>query len=291
MGSQQELLCLRWEEFGSHFSSSFKDLRSQDGGDSFFDVSLAVSDQDHTIQAHKVILSTCSPFFRSVLAKQAAASGPLAGLLHPVIYLRGITARDLRNILDFMYNGEVNVAQQDLDAFLAVAEDLKIKGLTQLDDARPSKRPAEALPGAPSQAKKRTPLHQRGHLQHLPVPPRVESDVREMVPIKTEPSTSQLQAVAPPPSEVVIDGEAEDGDAGYDRGGGKGGDFGDGFDYGGGGDEAGDISYSDGQMMGAGSAEGVTGKGNETDLSFNGRSLHGGGLLEVESVSFYVRES
>ena len=34
-------------------------------------------------------------------------------------------------ILEFMYNGEVNVAQEDLNSFLAVAEDLKVKGLTQ----------------------------------------------------------------------------------------------------------------------------------------------------------------
>ena len=38
---------------------------------------------------------------------------------------------DLLAVINFMYLGEVNVAQDDLNSFLAVAEDLKIKGLTQ----------------------------------------------------------------------------------------------------------------------------------------------------------------
>ena len=48
-----------------------------------------------------------------------------------MIYLRGVRTCDLESVLDFMYQGEVNVAQDDLNSFLAVAEDLQIKGLTQ----------------------------------------------------------------------------------------------------------------------------------------------------------------
>merc|ERR1712110_1336438 len=40
---------------------------------------------------------------------------------------------DLNSILDFIYNGEVNVAQEELNSFLAVAEELQIKGLTNRD--------------------------------------------------------------------------------------------------------------------------------------------------------------
>merc|ERR1719510_1705110 len=49
---------------------------------------------------------------------------------NPYIYLRGVSYSDLVSILDFIYNGEVNVAQEDLNSFLAVAEELQIKGLT-----------------------------------------------------------------------------------------------------------------------------------------------------------------
>ena len=47
------------------------------------------------------------------------------------MYLKGVKSSDFAGILNFMYHGEVNIAQEDLTSFLAVAQDLKIKGLTQ----------------------------------------------------------------------------------------------------------------------------------------------------------------
>ena len=48
----------------------------------------------------------------------------------PLLYLKGIHQRELEAVLNFMYHGEVNVAQDELNAFLAVAEELAVKGLT-----------------------------------------------------------------------------------------------------------------------------------------------------------------
>jgi hypothetical protein len=39
--------------------------------------------------------------------------------------------QDLAMIFDFMYNGEVNVQQDSLNSFLALAERLQVRGLTQ----------------------------------------------------------------------------------------------------------------------------------------------------------------
>ena len=50
---------------------------------------------------------------------------------HPLLYLKGVKYADLVSVLNFMYHGEVNVAQEELNSFLAVAEDLKVKELTQ----------------------------------------------------------------------------------------------------------------------------------------------------------------
>ena len=47
---------------------------------------------------------------------------------HPLLYMKGVKYSDLQSILTFMYNGEVSLPQDDLNSFLEVAEELKIKG-------------------------------------------------------------------------------------------------------------------------------------------------------------------
>jgi hypothetical protein len=47
---------------------------------------------------------------------------------HPLVYLKGVKYKELLSVLNFMYQGEVNVAQEELNSFLAVAEELKVKG-------------------------------------------------------------------------------------------------------------------------------------------------------------------
>jgi len=119
--------CLRWNDFAENVSGAFKDLRAESD---FFDVTLACSDSGvRTLQAHKVILSACSNFFKTTFRQQQANNKHP----NPYIYLRGVFYNDLVSILDFIYNGEVNVAQEDLNSFLAVAEELQIKGLTNRD--------------------------------------------------------------------------------------------------------------------------------------------------------------
>ena len=46
-------------------------------------------------------------------------------------------------VLNFMYHGEVNVAQEELNSFLSVAEDLQVKGLTQGQDETPTQKTAD----------------------------------------------------------------------------------------------------------------------------------------------------
>ena len=117
-----EKFCLKWNDFESNISHAFQDLRE---GKDFLDVTLAC--EDSQIEAHKVILSACSKFFHSILKKNPHQ--------HPLLYLKGVKFEDLQSILDFLYVGEVNVAQENLNSFLTVAEELQIKGLTQSNSA------------------------------------------------------------------------------------------------------------------------------------------------------------
>ena len=46
-----------------------------------------------------------------------------------MIYFRGVKSEDLAAIVDFLYCGEANVYQENLDSFLALAEEFQLKGL------------------------------------------------------------------------------------------------------------------------------------------------------------------
>ena len=84
------------------------------------------------MEAHKVILASNSPFFMELLRKNKHP--------HPLIYLRGIKFDDLMAIVDFLYFGEANVFQENLDVFLALAEELRLKGLTESADSKESEK-------------------------------------------------------------------------------------------------------------------------------------------------------
>jgi len=110
--------CLQWNDFEKNISQAFKQLREDAD---FFDVTIACEDEE--VEAHKLILSACSPFFKTLFRRYKHD--------HPLLYLKNVKHSDLSNLLDFMYHGEVQIAQEELTSFLATAQDLQVKGLTQ----------------------------------------------------------------------------------------------------------------------------------------------------------------
>jgi len=199
-----EKFCLRWNDFESNISFAFRELRNDKD---FFDVTLACDDEQ--IQAHKVILSACSPFFRNVLRRNPHQ--------HPLLYLKGVKYTDLQSVLNFMYHGEVNVAQEELNSFLAVAEDLRVKGLTQNQAAssnsnsnkresysQPKSPPTKSTPRPPPD---RDPIHPPKRPRQEPIPQpnnhslirhSADDDIQEVVPVKSEPRDPLPPAPQPP---------------------------------------------------------------------------------------------
>ena len=97
-----EKFCLKWNDFQSTVSQSFSSLRKEKD---FFDVTL-VSDDEVQISAHKVVLSACSSFFKSILKTNNHPQ--------PLIYLSGVSSMNLGFVLDYMYQGELNIYQDHL---------------------------------------------------------------------------------------------------------------------------------------------------------------------------------
>merc|ERR1712129_313413 len=117
----QEKFNLQWREFNQSAEQTIKDLFSDDY---FTDVTL-VSHDEKQIQAHKVILCGASPFFRRILMKNPHQN--------PLLFLKGVQMRTLRSLVNFIYLGQAEVEQDQLEMFLAAAKDLEIKGLSQED--------------------------------------------------------------------------------------------------------------------------------------------------------------
>jgi len=254
--SESENFCLRWNDFEANVSGAFRDLRAESD---FFDVTLGCSDSSgRSLQAHKVILSACSSFFKGML-RQQAQSNPAHP--NPYIYLRGVSYADLSSVLDFMYHGEVNVLQEDLNSFLAVAEELQIKGLTNKEGeaskgasgAKPAARSRPSSQGGPPvKRRKPSPTPQSSTSAQASAsggPSGADHDVKSVVDIKSDPEAGPSASGG----QAVSDSFADDtGDYGEDS---YGGDYGE-YDNGGeGGDNFGDVSVEGGEEAGGGKVD------------------------------------
>ena len=101
-----EKFCLKWNDFQTNVTNSFKQLRNSDD---FYDVTL-VSDDKQQVSAHKIVLASSSEYFKDVLKNNKHS--------HPLLCLNGVNSQELNFVLDYMYNGEVQIYQENLDGFL-----------------------------------------------------------------------------------------------------------------------------------------------------------------------------
>merc|ERR1712129_2381 len=118
---------LAWNEFNSCTSKTFRDLYTDK---EFTDVTLATEDGQQ-LKAHKVILSSCSTFFKRILLNNPHQ--------HPLLFLKGVKYSHLKSVLQFIYLGQAEVEQEDLQHFMDSAKELEIQGLVEIPSSTETK--------------------------------------------------------------------------------------------------------------------------------------------------------
>ncbi|XP_054273784.1 protein bric-a-brac 1-like isoform X5 [Macrosteles quadrilineatus] len=118
-GSPQQF-CLRWNNYQSNLTNVFDQLLQSE---SFVDVTLACD--GHSVKAHKMVLSACSPYFQALFFDNPCQ--------HPIVILKDIKWPELKAVVEFMYKGEINVSQEQIGPLLKVAESLKVRGLADVN--------------------------------------------------------------------------------------------------------------------------------------------------------------
>ncbi|XP_058827388.1 broad-complex core protein-like isoform X1 [Topomyia yanbarensis] len=108
---------LCWNNFADNIASGFQNL--YDRGD-LVDVTIACDGK--LLKAHKIVLAICSPYFQDMFMTNPCK--------HPIIVLKDVSVTVMQELLQFMYQGEVNVKHSELQSFMKIAETLQIKGLT-----------------------------------------------------------------------------------------------------------------------------------------------------------------
>jgi hypothetical protein len=122
-----------------------------------------------------MVLAACSSYFQQLLMENDCR--------HPIVILKDIKLTEMKAILEYMYKGEVNVAQDQLAGLLKAAETLKVKGLVE-DKPNMSTGGSATTPAPPT----RTP------------PTRTPPTRTPTTPTPPTPGAEQNQSAYQPPS-------------------------------------------------------------------------------------------
>ncbi|ODN01604.1 Protein bric-a-brac 2 [Orchesella cincta] len=117
---------LRWNNHTKNLVQVFADQFEREQH-----VDVTISCQGRFLKAHKIVLGACSPYFQELFDSHESTP-------HPIIIMNGYDFDDVRSIVEFMYRGEVMVAETAMQRLLAAAEDLQIKGLSNVRSKRDS---------------------------------------------------------------------------------------------------------------------------------------------------------
>lgn len=114
--------CLRWN---NHKSNLVEILESLIKMECYVDCTIYV-DNHVQFKAHRVVLAACSPYFQLIL--QDAPQD------HCSLILPGVQEFEMRTLLEYIYAGEVNIAESLIPRIMKIAKMLEVKGLLDMVD-------------------------------------------------------------------------------------------------------------------------------------------------------------
>ncbi|CAG9788859.1 unnamed protein product [Diatraea saccharalis] len=135
----EEHYSLRWNNHQAHLLRSFEALLH---AETLVDVTLVCAER--RVRAHKVLLGACSPLFRRIFSENPCK--------HPVIVLKDFQGWEVQAVVDFMYRGEVSVAQEQLGTVIRAGESLQVRGLADQDREERQERSPTPVARSPAQA-------------------------------------------------------------------------------------------------------------------------------------------
>jgi len=133
----EQALSIKWNQFSDNIKESYKTLRQENN---FSDVTLACEDGQQ-IEAHKIVLTSSSSVLEEILKSFRQP--------HPLIYLRGVKVQTLTNLVDFIYHGQVDLLEENLEAFLTLAQEMKLKGIENDGKSATTESLTTATPSPP----------------------------------------------------------------------------------------------------------------------------------------------
>ena len=113
---------IEWDDFTTACMEKFGNAL---GRKDFSDVTLVSSDGKR-IPGHLVILASGCTFFKEILDGEESHK--------PLIFFRGTNSALLESLLSFLYKGSTEVAEDEIDQFMVLAEELGVDGLAKSDN-------------------------------------------------------------------------------------------------------------------------------------------------------------
>lgn len=134
MSSRPTISCVRWMDFSDHMVSIFLDVYANE---LYSDVTLVSSDGAEQLRASRMVLSMASKFFEDIFrtALSTVPSHHIQGggradtIPDVVLVVPDVSFTVLKNVLHFIYTGEVHMNAREMSDFFEACQLFQLKGL------------------------------------------------------------------------------------------------------------------------------------------------------------------